>query len=147
VRSPVPQITTYVLLVHMLLGCCAHHAHACESHCCSSPAASASACPCGTHEQDSAIAETMNGDAVGFVAKSGRQREAHHCEGAACTFLRSQSLSQQLDPFLADVCAPAAVAGPSAADACSSLWARPLAELSIGGPPLRVHLLLRVLLI
>ena len=67
VRFPLPQFTTFLLVMHMAFGCCMHHAHACEVNCCSEPAVSAEACPCGTH-RDEELAEVSQ-DGVGHDAE------------------------------------------------------------------------------
>ncbi|MEO8498056.1 MAG: hypothetical protein ABI614_23570, partial [Planctomycetota bacterium] len=80
-RFPLPQITTFLLLVHMAFGCCGHHAHACEVDCCSEPAAIAEACACDTHQNDGPAEDSEGGD----------HGERHHCAGDHCTFVSSQS--------------------------------------------------------
>jgi hypothetical protein len=147
VQFPIPQITTIMLLVHMVLGCCTHHVHACETHCCAAPTASAEACPCSTHQHDSDVpASPVNG--LVKVAESGSHGGQHHCQGNTCTFVRVQPSPEHIGEFAADICPLELIVAECDADSHRPYLERgfdPL--LSPARPRLRAHLVLHVLLI
>lgn len=143
-QFPLPQITTFLLTLHMVLGCCTHHTHGCESDCCSVPAATTEACPCGTHRDDEVTTEPRNG--VVDLAEGGDHGERHDCAGDDCTFVHSQPTPNQNNASTADICPLDLVA----ADDDSSHFHLDCGldqRLSIAGSTLRRHLVLRVLLI
>jgi len=144
VRFPLPQITTFLLVVHMAFGCCVHHGHACETNCCSAPAAAAKKCPCGTHRDDSVKAESMPG--VDDFAGAGDHHERHHCTDADCTFVHSQPTADEIYEIAADVCPLDVVAAND--DSFQSELDRRLDQPHvIAGISLRTHLALCILLI
>ncbi len=137
-RFPLPQITTFLLLVHMAFGCCGHHAHACEVDCCSEPAAIAEACACDTHQHDGPAEDSEGGD----------HGERHHCAGDHCTFVCSQSSPVQTGEFALDVCAREFVFTDINVDLLRSHLDRSFDQrISLAGISLRTHLALHVLLI
>lgn len=143
VQFPVPQITTFLLLVHMAFGCCMHHAHSCESNCCSEPAAMAEACPCGTHRHTEEAEGSTNG-----VGEPTNRPQKHQCSGDHCTFLQSQPLPEQMGEFAADFCQLEAIAADSGIDSFRSRLDRSQDQpFFLAGTSLRTHLALRVLLI
>ena len=139
-----PQITTTILLLHLVLGCCWHHAHGCETNCCDAPAASAAACACDAHGDGHAAGHDGRcGPDCGRAAHEQDRGESHHCDGARCGFVRAEPPTApdgDLEPdfylFLggADIRQQSAVL-------------RFLNCAILAGPPLRTHLLLGVLLI
>lgn len=65
-------ITAALFAIHLTVGCCAHHAHACDGQeRCLPTAAGASDGMCGTHHADH------------------QHHGPHDCQGAKCTFIRS----------------------------------------------------------
>jgi hypothetical protein len=80
-------LTAVVLTVHLMVGCCGHHAHACESQGDMQPA----------HEQ---CPDSHNGDT------DHSQHGPQDCQGAQCSFVASicpayHSLAQQFQSFVA----------------------------------------------
>ncbi|MCB9925312.1 MAG: hypothetical protein H6822_24250 [Planctomycetaceae bacterium] len=145
VRFPLPQFTTFLLVMHMAFGCCMHHAHACEVNCCSEPAVSAEACPCGTH-RDEELAEVSQ-DGVGHDAE-GDGHDQHQCAGDHCTFLHGQPTPDEVGEFVADHCPLEIAATDGNAVSVRSHLDRSLDQpLSVAGASLRTHLALHVLLI
>lgn len=82
----VSHITTFVLLLHLGMGCCLHHAHRCVVNCCDTPGPSAESCPCDSHSSHDD--EAPHG---GLASDTGEHQppHSHHCEGDQCTFMRS----------------------------------------------------------
>ena len=132
-QSPLPQLTTILLLVHLGFGCCTHHAHACETECCAAPAASVQACPCDTHRHEETPVRHDDGQ--------------HQCDGNPCSFIYSEPLREEIGEFAVELCSLEAAIG-----AASGLFiAHPNRNLDqrppLAGNSLRTHLVLRVLLI
>lgn len=143
-QFPLPQITTFLLTLHMVLGCCTHHTHGCESDCCSVPAATTEACPCGTHRNDGLTTDSTNG--VIDFAGSRDHGERHDCAGDDCTFVHSQPTPNQNNASTADIC-PLDLVAADDDSSHSHLDCGLDQRLSIAGSTLRRHLVLRVLLI
>lgn len=146
VQLALPQITTFLLLVHMAIGCCMHHTHACETDCCSEPTATAEACPCGTHRFDDVAEAPLNGP--GHFTERGGHGDRHQCGGDHCTFVQSQSAPEEFDEHSADCCILDLVDSNSSVDLSFFHLDRSLDQPhSFAGNSLRTHLALRVLLI
>jgi hypothetical protein len=138
VQFPLPQITTFLLLVHMAFGCCAHHAHTCEVNCCSEPAAVAEACACDTHLHDGPAEDSKSGD----------HGERHQCAGDHCTFVSSPSSPEQIDERATDLSPLEFVGTDVNVDLFRAYLDRSLDQRhSVAGISLRTHLALHVLLI
>jgi hypothetical protein len=152
VRFPVPQISICVLLVHVVLGCCWHHAHTCDMDCCAQPAPLAEACACGVHHErdlDSQVAHKHGQE--NSPSEEGRHSQPHQCAGGHCTFLRSQRLAElqselYSNPLLFDT-DPSTSYDVTSAMAQSSQAFSLADRLSVEGPPIRRHLLLHILVI
>lgn len=143
VRFPVPQITTFLLLVHTAFGCCLHHAHACEDNCCSEPSARAESCQCDAH-QDDELAEKST-SAVGSFTAGGDHHEQHQCAGDDCTFVHTQLAPEEFDGSAAHAWPLDIVV---AVDSSRAHLDRSFDQrLAFAGTSLRRHLVLRVLLI
>lgn len=121
-----------VVLLHMTCGCCWHHVHSGETV--GGHESSAMAARCGCEHHDHADSE-QPGD---------RPLQGDRCDGQQCVFVRADS-SQVLGPFFGqDWAMPVGV---------------PVCRLTLGrlealelpcrglGPPLRLHLLNRTLLL
>ena len=145
VQFAVPHITTILLVLHLAMGCCLHHAHQCVAYCCDAPGPVAEACPCDSHsdheeDHDATLAELAS-DAGGH-----QPSHQHRCEGDQCTFLRStgpvlgEMGEMQLSLNALDVLPLSVGAG------CESHDARREAGASLRSP-LRAHLLFSILLI
>lgn len=146
VQFPVPQITTFMLLVHLAFGCCVHHAHACDTNCCSEPSTTAEECPCGAHRHYNLTEHSVN--EAGCLAEPGADGGRHHCEGIPCTFVHSRPSAKQVGERVADGLLLEIVAADSHADSFRSRLDRGLDQrFSVAGSSLRTHLVLRVLLI
>ena len=146
VRFPLPQFTTFLLVMHMAIGCCMHHAHACEVNCCSEPAASAGACACGTHRHNEMAEVSQEG--VGHDAEGDGHGDQHQCAGDHCTFLHGQPAPDEVGEFVADHCPLEIVAADGNAVSFRAHLDRSRDQpLSVAGASLRTHLALHVLLI
>ena len=146
VQLPLPQITTFLLLLHLAFGCCMHHTHACESDCCSTPIAQAESCPCGTHQHNQVPA--LSGNDLKDLAERDHDAEQHQCIGDSCTFVHSQPSPEQIGEVTADIHPLEVITADSDAGTCRSQMGGNLDQpLPIAGSSLRTHLALRVLLI
>lgn len=130
------HIVTLTISLHTALGCCFHHAHACEVTCCETPAIVAEACGCDTHEQDN----KQHGE-------SPRHQHGgkHQCQGDACVFANTGRTADELDVALYQVTGISAVVWQPPQEVTGR---RPATEswLITTGPPVRAHLLFQVLL-
>lgn len=149
-RLPIPQITMFVLVLHMGLGCCWHHEHLDGAPCC--PVASVGQTPCGHHECE------HNGHHHQHAADDGDtvptsdqpQRRGDPCPEGRCVFVRlTESWQPVLD--LTDETVAAVSIDVLLADV-HNLSTRPINGQPQRwpcdtGPPLRAHLVLQILLI
>ena len=163
-QFPVPQITSIVLLAHMVLGCCWHHTHTCAMTRCDRPLGGVAASGCGIHAHDE-IAPKHEQHAYTPVSRidvshsdvshidvgvthNDDTPHPHRCGGDRCSFVRTESWPAQTGEFCFDLC-PVDAALFSAKPA----WIRAHQTYSQGnwrcndGPPVRAHLLFSVLLI
>ena len=92
-RSPLPQFTTMLLLIHMGFGCCFHHAHACDSEGhfpkCEQAGSRghAHAFGCEQHIHLPAVTVVAN-DASRLPLGSGHEdHHSHECSGEDCDFI------------------------------------------------------------
>lgn len=146
-QFPVSHITILVLVIHTAVGCCWHHAHECVTSCCDSPPVLAKGCPCETHQSE---AHTRSHEQLdkGEQPEGGRHRHEQDCDGDHCTFMRSERSSEEC--------------GEPSLDSTVLTWDASVQEDSLirpqfvgvpdcptsgPAPPIRSHLLLRVLLI
>jgi hypothetical protein len=139
VRFPMPQIATVVLLVHMGLGCCWHHAHTVAAGCRASPALVAGACACGDHGQESENFPEHDG---------GRDPHDHSCSGSRCTYVRHEHAPEQHGDFgsvLSRFDVTCSVQDLRGSSGHAVRLADPFGD-HVGSPP-RMHLLFGVLLI
>lgn len=143
---PVSHITAFVLLLHMLLGCCLHHAHTCEMGCCSEPAAAAE--PCGSHAHQHADHDDHSAGEGSKGSDPGEHPHKHHCNGERCTFIQKQPSPEQLGVFAVESCPlEVAVSGYDADAVRVSFEGMNSQPVRVAGNSLRTHLALRVLLI
>jgi hypothetical protein len=144
-RFAMPQLATIVLLVHMGLGCCWHHAHACVAHG-HAPHAGGEGCACEASHPP--LCEHRCDHADGPDAPGGHEGHEHQCDGDRCEFVRSKPFCDEGRDGNVN-----AIAVPSVAPAMEcplKLNASTMrAATSPGGLPLplRAHLLFCVLLI
>lgn len=85
VRFAVPHITTILLVFHLGMGCCLHHAHECVKNCCESPGPVAESCPCDSHSSHKEDDVSFGGLALGGARDHSPHR--HDCEGEQCSFV------------------------------------------------------------
>ncbi|MEN6451394.1 MAG: hypothetical protein ABFC96_12955 [Thermoguttaceae bacterium] len=137
-RTGLSAVTAAMLVSHMVLGCCWHHAHCCTDEC---RPTTAVALPGECHDRD--------GDACGTSQRSGHDHRGHHgrheCQGGSCVFLRTSRVNV---PHLAVVVAlPASLVCPSDGLTVVAGPVRPCFDCDDLLPPVRRHLLDQVLLI
>lgn len=134
----IPQITTALLLFHLVVGCCFHHAHACVMDCCDAPAAKAEDC---CHH-----GEEAEGTDTAPLGHDGHEDDQHECDGGICVFMAADTDSDLLDSAQSQVCWLGTANTPEA---------NPFGLMNGPPPPLwllgddgpRVHLLFQVMLI
>jgi hypothetical protein len=125
-------LTAAVLTVHLTMGCCLHHAHACESTNCTLPATAASSHDSHCHDSPSNDSDH---------SKHGPQK----CKGEKCSFVppsltASHSLTQPLQGFVITLIEE--TTSPKGIVAEQNFFATGRLPL-----PLRLHLANQVLLI
>ncbi len=146
VQFALPQLTTIILLAHMVFGCCTHHLHACETDCCSEPTANADDCRCETHLHDEHSTNFENG--ITRSSQGGDHHEQHQCAGGDCTFVFGQPVADEVEEIATNVCLMDVVVTDDNLDSFYSNLDRGANQrFSIAGSSLRTHLALRVLLI
>lgn len=124
------NLTAALLALHTVLGCCSHHAHASAGDCHSAPAIESHDCH---HAEDS-------------PATTHDDHKTHFCKQNTCVFLTSTKWSDLLRP------ADAAFSAVVLTDFdflvnYTSVSAASFFEPDALLPPLRIHLLDRVLLL
>jgi hypothetical protein len=146
-RFAIPQLTTILLVLHVGIGCCWHHAHACVTHD-SDAHKSAKACPCESQDHELGLGESNHELAAGGPSPCGQDRHEHSCEGDRCTFVRSKPTSELASDRDLGTFSPFA-----AVTLRASHWGDPFASADAARArykvslPLRAHLLYGVLLI
>jgi hypothetical protein len=85
---------TSIVFMHATVGCCLHHAHACEVDCCDTPAITSEECLCHKHEEGAVAIPS------GLVNDSNREHDAHSCDGDACAAFVAQSSDDDLADIL-----------------------------------------------
>jgi len=140
VYGSVCNLTTVMVLAHLLLGCCWHHQHTSGNQ------------PASTRCVDSAGAD-CHGPSCGeeFGCRhhpaGGEHQDRGGCEGGRCVFVTGQP-SRTPAASAAEFCDVVAVAATvdEGLPAESSVWARAFAAAG-RCPPLRTHLRHQVLLL
>ena len=152
-RLPIPQITIFVLVLHMGLGCCWHHGHQGPAGCCQAAGCDHDGtvlAPCGHHEHEHDGLEHQHAthdDGTAPTPNHPQRRDAP-CPEGRCVFAR---LSQSWQPVLdsTDETVVPAEIEPCLADvqnlAIRSIDAGPRRWCCDTRPPLRVHLVLQIL--
>ena len=131
-RDVVYRLALASVVLHMLLGCCLHHAHGDCSVVERGNDTSESACPCHPHDHEN--------DGTPPEPRPGR----HECEDSQCVFTRIESRgSAEVAGALTCWVSPGNVAAISLTEPSGD---RP-DFFHIRGTPLRLHLLNRVLLL
>ena len=138
-RATVSVISAAALLMHMWLGCCAHHAHAAGESACAQHAGAShvhDALPCLETQHDDHQHATEPG-------KPQEPAESHdRCDGHACVFLKASQGTLDLD------FSPAWIVEVVDADSPAKSLAVRYVDDSGGGRhiPVRLHLWHQVLL-
>ena len=122
-------VTAAILVVHLIVGCCAHHAHACDGH----------------GHSPSARGDATSG---GRCPESGGDHSRHgpkDCQGAKCSFVSpSRTVSDSFVPPLQASCARLLDDPASPLGVGSEQHSRATGRLLL---PVRLHLANQVLLI
>lgn len=149
VQFPIPQITTVMLLVHLGLGCCWHHAHTCSLNCCNLPAVTADSCSCDAHAHHEAPYEHgQRGHGDDALIRNGDKPHRHHCDGDRCSFVPSERSPEQKGELRFDLCPLDIAWSPTKSELIHSRRTHGQDHsLCDDGPPVRAHLLFSVLLI
>lgn len=134
------HLATALLLVHMVLGCCFHHAHACEQGCCPEPAANVRACPCHDHAAEAGKAAEPVGVA-GDLPNDGEDRHQHSCDGDSCRFVAAERTFEHDRPSHVGPRSPSLVLASHGGDpAAATLAAETVRADAASGTSLRAHL-------
>ena len=151
---PIPQLATCILLVHMVFGCCLHHAHSCVASCCESPEPAAQGCGCRVHRHDvegrdgpeNQHKHPQQGDDKPHREDASHEHSSgdHRCDGPSCVFVRTTDAAEWLlEEFALSPAAEFQEREPVGAPSNDGSFCRPMPS----GPPLRTHLLYQILLI
>lgn len=146
-RFAIPQFATVVLLIHVGLGCCWHHAHACmtrdgESH------PRTELCGCTASNDDVQHECRSQGLANGSSTPGEHGGHEHECEGDHCSFVSSKPTSEQVAECDADaVSIPATLTQRDGLLRHHAAFRNAALTGSHLPSTLRTHLLLGVLLI
>jgi hypothetical protein len=147
-QFPIPQITSLMLLVHMGLGCCGHHAHQCVVDC----------SPVADQTPGSVCGDAIVHQHAGSCCEEDRHHERskhrqpdphrHLCEGLRCSFVRSERAPETSGELRLEICPWVTPAALDQVGAIHLGLVRNSAEPPFGErAPLRPHLLFSVLLI
>ncbi len=139
VVMPIPHIATFLIVLHAVLGCCFHHAHACVVDCCETPTIREDACPCDGHRQDS---DSQNG------SPEHHERDDHQCTSDSCVFVKTEESCGQFSSGLQAIFAfdgLGTLPTVPVSGSRSELGAQ--SQHTLPASPLRVHLWNQVLLI
>ncbi|MHB1036245.1 MAG: hypothetical protein ACYC35_15910 [Pirellulales bacterium] len=131
----VSQLTVIMLLGHLVLGCCWHHAHACVPACGESREAATEGCLEG-------LLESASNESIDQPCEQHHGR--HVCQDNACVYLRTPVENE----WEADHGSIATVGVPSPAAVLAPITLDHRAATSSPGailPPIRLHLANQVL--
>ena len=142
------HLATYLLLIHMVLGCCFHHAHECARECCPEPQAIAHTCDCSTqHDAVTGSASELAGG-VGDLPSDRHEQHQHQCEGDQCRFVAVERASEHDHALNMGIRSLSLDLASHGSDAVGKTIVPGFDHThSIAGFSLRAHLQLRVLLI
>jgi hypothetical protein len=163
-RWPVVHSTIFVLVVHLVIGCCVHHEHTCEANYCQRPGALAERCQGQSHRHadeqrqdvaDRAAHANPHADHPGDDSEHTPPRHdlphhappLHHCQGDQCQVVRSERSFEVWDGAPRDIglWEPLVVTPPLWPSGGAAEGDRDLRDE--GGSAPRFYLLYRVLLI
>lgn len=140
-RSIVSLTTVASLLLHLWLGCCAHHGHSVAACACTGDAEEAN-CVEGDCECESS--ENAGAAEIGGTAPHEQPVPTNGCTENECVFVSVLKVTAPID-FDSAASQPVAILSDEGVSLSSS--ARGRADELQPAPPLRRHLLQRVLLI
>lgn len=147
VRFPISQITAFMLLIHLGLGCCWHHAHTCTVNYCESPAQVQAPCGCDAHaHNEPEHNRAQRGDDT--PSRNDDNPHRHSCDGDRCWFVRSDPSPKQKSGPSFDLCSFDVIMLPTKSELFHSRQTYcqdPLGRHT--APPVRAHLLFSVQLI
>ncbi len=129
-------LTFTALSVHILFGCCLHHAHTFDAAHESQGLVTAVSCTCSAHG---------HGEKEGPDKQDGHEQDGHHdrdshhrhCDGGTCVFMRADSVDA---PDLSIGQNSLATASVSACPASTSCFQRADARLEWVGAAIPIHL-------
>lgn len=106
-QFPIPHLTSLILIYHLALGCCWHHAYTCRRKCDHNPPSLATAMveprPCVTpgheHAEPGHGRQHLSG---ATPSQDGRYPSGHHCSADHCTFVRWAGSSGSASGLRAD---------------------------------------------
>jgi hypothetical protein len=127
------NVTSALLALHTVLGCCWHHAHCCTEGCAAESVALSDSCKPDLAHGDNA-------------APNHGHHGRHDCRGNACVFL-GQTKTNSHKSALEFALPPAMFAPYAEPSACDIVGAQFCFASDALLPPLRLHLVCRVLLI
>lgn len=130
-----------LVLMHATFGCCIHHVHSCEVDCCDAPAATAGACPCGSHEEEDVL------DSSELAQHSNHGHDPHRCEDEPCSFVAFASSNSDLDSIFSQPTATLSCITDADIVVSVSIAAEHKKLSSVVSAAPRLHLVLSVLLI
>jgi len=137
-----------LLLIHMMLGCCLHHAHACERECCPEPEAISLACDCNSHDIDVIRPASELAGIVGDLPQDRHDNHQHQCEGDQCRFVGGERTSTHDHKLTVDMRSISLAMFSHGSNGTGKTIVPGFDHSdSISGFSLRAHLRLRVLLI
>ena len=102
-RTPAIQLTTCMLVVHLVFGCCWHHTHQCEASCCETSAPTVGSCPCSHHHHDHSHHGEDNQRYHEHKANQQSDPEGpgeHDCEDQSCVYVTTNVTPEQRGRFI-----------------------------------------------
>ncbi len=146
---PISQVATILLVVHLGLGCCLHHAHTYARTCSDPIVAATTSCGCDAHADNEGSRAYRQHNYNGDPSTGQETKPRHHsCDGDRCSFVRSEPLPVQRGESRFHCCSLDFTLSSAITEL---LHARQTVDwdhlLCGGGLPVRAHLLFSVLLI
>lgn len=144
---PISQVTTFLLVVHLGLGCCLHHAHTYARTCSEAIVATTDSCGCATGHEGSDAYRQHNYNGGPSTGQETNPRH-HSCDGDRCSFLRLQPSPLQRDQLRFHSCPLGFTFSLPKSELFPTRQMVDWDHLHCDGSlPVRAHLLFRVLLI
>jgi hypothetical protein len=134
------HIAGVVLLLHMLLGCCWHHAHACHHRLLPAPVS-----PQGDDCDQWAIGGPHHSNGHGSPGDD--HHGSDHCQGSWCVFTAGERLTAVSLAVLQETAITVAPTGHMGTAVTAAVPGPGFSNLAGPCPPLRLHLVNQVLLL